>query len=111
MKDLEWTTYKSKQKAKLRKKRNKVGNSADSFSVSNSTNTGGTTSNLHKDDPTSENERNEENSDDNKIGFYEDPRLFSSLITLPTFVKTGEKVRVQYLVCFVMYILKQEHFK
>lgn len=103
MKDLEWTTYKSKQKAKLRKKRNKFLNSADSFSVSNSTNTGGTTSNLHKDDPNSENERNEENSDDNKIDYYDDPRLFSSLITLPTFVKNGEKVSVQFLVCFVIY--------
>lgn len=99
MKDLEWTTYKSKQKAKLRKKRNKLGISADSFSVSNSTNTGGTTSNLHKDDTNGNDiERSDENHGDNLANQTEnvdDPRLFSSLIQLPTFVKNGEKVKYQ----------------
>lgn len=95
MRDLEWTTYKSKQKAKQRKKKHKLGVSADSFSVSNSTNTGGTTSNLQKDEPNgNELDRSDENGEGNQSMSYEDdPRLFSSLITLPTFVKNGEKVR------------------
>lgn len=101
MRDLEWTTYKSKQKAKLRKQRNKLGISADSFSVSNSTNTGGTTSNLHKDDANgTELDRSDENNGDNSLAnqldSFEDSRMFSSLITLPTFVKNGEKVRRKY---------------
>lgn len=95
MRDLEWTTYKSKQKAKQRRKKNKLGVSADSFSVSNSTNTGGTTSNLQKDETNgNELDRSDENGEGNQSMSYEDdPRLFSSLITLPTFVKNGEKVR------------------
>lgn len=97
MRDLEWTTYKSKQKAKLRRKRNKLGISADSFSVSNSTNTG-TTSNLQKDERNGNDmDRSEENNGDNSLANqtdnFEDSRLFSSLITLPTFVKNGEKVK------------------
>lgn len=98
MRDLEWTTYKSKQKAKLRRKRNKLGISADSFSVSNSTNTGGTVSNLHKDDANGNDmDRSDENNGgDNNLASQtenvEDPHLFSSLIALPTFVKNGEKV-------------------
>lgn len=94
MRDLEWTTYKSKQKAKQRKKKYKLGVSADSFSVSNSTNTGGTTSNLQKDEPNgNELDRSDDNGESNQSTSYEDdPRLFSSLITLPTFVKNGEKV-------------------
>lgn len=99
MRDLEWTTYKSKQKAKLQRKRNKLGISADSFSVSNSTNTGGTTSNLHKDDTNGNDvERSDDNNGDNCLAHQtenvDDPRLFSSLITLPTFVKNGEKVKL-----------------
>ncbi|XP_055314632.1 uncharacterized protein LOC129575272 isoform X6 [Sitodiplosis mosellana] len=102
MRDLEWTTYKSKQKAKLRRKRNKLGISADSFSASNSTNTGGTTSNLHKDDANGNDiDRSDENDGDNNLANQteniDDPRLFSSLITLPTFVKNGEKVPVEVL--------------
>lgn len=96
MRDLEWTTYKSKQKAKaLRKQRNKLAVSADSFSASNSTNTG-TTSNLHKEDGNgTEMDRSDENNGDslaNQSESFEDSRMFSSLITLPTFVKNGEKV-------------------
>lgn len=94
MRDLEWTTYKSKQKAKLRKKKYQLGVSADSFSVSNSTNTGGTTSNLQKEESNGNGmDQNADNGDGNQSTSYEDdPRLFSSLITLPTFVKNGEKV-------------------
>lgn len=92
MRDLEWTTYKSKQKAKERRKRNKLGISADSFSVSNSTNTG-TTSNLQKDDSNgNEMDHDHDNNLAHQIDSFDDSRLFSSLITLPTFVKNGEKV-------------------
>lgn len=99
MRDLEWTSYKSKQKAKLRRKRNKLGISADSFSVSNSTNTGGTVSNLHKDDANGNDiDRSDETTGENNLASqtenFDDPHLFSSLITLPTFVKNGEKVRI-----------------
>lgn len=97
MRDLEWTTYKSKQKAKERRKRHKLGVSADSFSASNSTNTG-TTSNLQKDYANGNDmehggdRRAVDDSFINRSDSFDDARLFSSLITLPTFVKNGEKV-------------------
>lgn len=103
MRDLEWTTYKSKQKAKQRKKKYKLGVSADSFSVSNSTNTGGTTSNLQKDESNgNEMDCSGDNDKSEAMSHDTDPRLFSSLITLPTFVNNGEKVRLfngQTVVC------------
>lgn len=97
MRDLEWTTYKSKQKAKQRIKKNKLAISAESFSASNSTNTGGTTSNLHKDETNGYDvDRSDENGEcslaNQSVNYEDDPRLFSSLITFPTFVKNGEKV-------------------
>lgn len=87
MRDLEWTTHRAKLKAKERKNKNRLGISADSFSVSNSTNTGGTASNLNN---------VPFNIDDmfNKVDPASNPRLFSSLITLPTFMRNGEKVNV-----------------
>lgn len=85
MRDLEWTTHRAKLRAKERKK-NKLGISAESFSVSNSTNTGGTASNLHQ-QPFNIGEH-----DFNKTDPTLNPRLFSSLITLPTFIRNGEKV-------------------
>lgn len=85
MRDLEWTTHKAKLRAKSRKQ-NKLGVSAESFSVSNSTNTGGTASNLHQ-QPLLENDLGLGNIDPTL-----NPRLFSSLITLPTFMRNGEKV-------------------
>lgn len=97
MRDLEWTTYKSKQKAKEHRKRNKLAVSADSFSASNSTNTG-TTSNLQKDEANGNDigrgafNRAHDDSYLNHPESFDDTRLFSSLITLPTFVKNGEKV-------------------
>lgn len=106
MRDLEWTTYKSKQKAKERRKRNKLGISADSFSVSNSTNTG-TTSNLQKDDANGNeferagDHRAHDDSFINRSDSFDDSRLFSSLIMLPTFVNNGEKVRI-FSVSFVL---------
>lgn len=98
MRDLEWTTYKSKQKAKLRRKRNQLAISAESFSVSNSSNTGGTSSNLHKDESNGNGFDHSDPNGDNSISNHSknserNPRLFSSLIALPTFVKNGEKVR------------------
>lgn len=91
MRDLEWTTHRAKLKAKERKNKNRLGVSADSFSVSNSTNTGGTASNLNN---------APFNIDDmfNKIEPSSNPRLFSSLITLPTFMRNGEKV-IQFFIC------------
>lgn len=84
MKDLEWT----KQRAKLkRRKKRGTAISADSFSVSNSTNTAGTIGNLPNTIP-----EIKELDVDNMTP--DDPRLFSSLITLPTYVRNGEKVRV-----------------
>lgn len=82
MRDLEWTTHRAKQKRKNRAK-NKNGTSYDSFSI--------TTNNTAP-------IQVEENGD---LGWNErlaeavaedDPHLFSSLINLPTFVKSGEKV-------------------
>jgi MFS family permease len=91
MRDLEWTTH----RAKLKRKNQKLGRSAESFSVSNSTNTNGRGS---------ISAANQVNGEDDVFGNHpeggqgmldpEDPRLFSSLITLPTYVKNGEKVSV-----------------
>lgn len=85
MRDLEWTTHRAKLRAKERKK-SKLGVSAESFSASNSTNTG-TGSNLQQ-QPFS--------IGDNELGHGNaesfNPRPFSSLITLPTFIRNGEKV-------------------
>lgn len=86
MRDLEWTTHRAKQKRKNRQK-TKNGTSYDSFSITNSTNTG-----ANQGDGT---------SNENATGFAaslveamaeDDPHLFSSLINLPTFAKDGEKV-------------------
>lgn len=83
MRDLEWTTHRAKQKRRNRVK-NKTGTSYDSFSITASNNTAP--------NPTEE---------DGAVGWNErlaeavaedDPHLFSSLINLPTFVKSGEKV-------------------
>lgn len=109
MRDLEWTTYKSKQKAKLRRKRHRLGISAESFSVSNSTNTAGTTSNTQNnhDSNGGDGDENGESSLTNRSDeIRPDPRLFSSLITLPTFVKNGEKVhtREETLILIAMLI-------
>lgn len=80
MRDLEWT----RRRAKLKRKKKRNGTSAESFSVSNSTNTG-TNGNLHVDHVDIENIS------------ADDPRLFSSLITLPTYLRNGEKVPVEVL--------------
>lgn len=81
MKDLEWTSYRAKQKRKNRKKR---GTSFDSFSITTSTNNG--TNSI---------------AGENGVGVEfniveaiaeDDPHLFSSLINLPTFAEKGETV-------------------
>lgn len=87
MRDLEWTTHRAKQKRKHRKNKAGNGTSFDSFSITNSTNTGAAVQ-----------------GDVNDHGAVfdpcllegiakDDPHLFSSLINLPTFIENGEKVR------------------
>ncbi|XP_055601952.1 uncharacterized protein LOC129750864 [Uranotaenia lowii] len=94
MRDLEWTTYKSKQKRKQLQQKE-----ADSYSVSNSTNTAGTASNLNATDATLAANGGATSNGKEQLAPGEeiDPRLFSSLITLPTFIKNGEKVPVEVL--------------
>ncbi|XP_046815668.1 uncharacterized protein LOC124422804 [Vespa crabro] len=102
MRDLEWTTTITKAKTEERrknreKKRSRMqSSSADSFSASSSANT--TTQTPHGDTKRSfasanamiiENLRLQEEGDDDK--------LFSSLVSLPTFVKNGEKVPLEVL--------------
>lgn len=89
MRDLPWTSEQQKNAAKERKrnrtlKRKNKGSSADSFSVSNSTNTASVLQ------PILENKEMEidENAQD---------RLCSSLVNLPTFVRNGEKVPIEVL--------------
>ncbi|XP_065095823.1 uncharacterized protein LOC135717608 isoform X2 [Ochlerotatus camptorhynchus] len=100
MRDLEWTTHKSKLKRKQKE--------ADSYSVSNSTNTAGTTSNLNAVDVTSggggvgglggvPSEAAQQGAKGEQSNNPDDPRLFSSLITLPTFIKNEEKVPYEVL--------------
>ncbi|KAG4077718.1 hypothetical protein HA402_004177 [Bradysia odoriphaga] len=90
MRDLEWTTHRAKLRAKERKK-SKLGVSAESFSASNSTNTGGTSSNMQQPFNIGENDLGVGNED----GYHARP--FSSLITLPTFIRNGEKVPMEVL--------------
>ncbi|XP_066592508.1 monocarboxylate transporter 9-like [Prorops nasuta] len=101
MRDLEWTTTRARAKTQERKKirekkRTKMqSSSADSFSVSSSANTNTQTPHSadHKRNFASanamviENLREEEGQD----------KLFSSLVSLPTFVKNGEKVPLEVL--------------
>ncbi|XP_055634736.1 uncharacterized protein LOC129774801 [Toxorhynchites rutilus septentrionalis] len=96
MRDLEWTTHKSKLKRKQKE--------ADSYSVSNSTNTAGTTSNLNATDANYGAANGFGGLAGSKLqganGEAIDPddhRLFSSLITFPTFIKNGEKVPFEVL--------------
>ena len=85
MRDLEWTTIRARAKTEERrknreKKRTRVqSSSADSFSASSSLNTLTIMENL----------RLQEEEDREK--------LFSSLVSLPTFVKNGEKVPLEVL--------------
>lgn len=88
MRDLEWTTHKAKQQAK-QKQHKKLILSSESFSISNSTNTAGTASNSHQQGISA--------TDEIKSNIYNDTRLFSSLVTLPTFLKNGEKVSPEVL--------------
>lgn len=102
MRDLEWTTHKSKLKRKQQKE-------ADSYSVSNSTNTAGTASNLNATDATSGGavggataggggpQQMVQGVQEAALLDPDDPRLFSSLITFPTFIKNGEKVPYEVL--------------
>jgi MCP family monocarboxylic acid transporter-like MFS transporter 9 len=89
MRDLEWTTHRAKQKRKRQRKAKENGNSSfDSFSITTSTNTNGPSAN-------GLDGANENGIDAHMLETVaeDDPHLFSSLITLPTFAKNGEKVR------------------
>ncbi|KAI4480781.1 hypothetical protein M0804_009878 [Polistes exclamans] len=105
MRDPEWTTTRAKAKTEERrknreKKRSRMqSSSADSFSASSSANT--TTQTPHGETKRSfasanamiiENFRSQEEEGDNN-----DDKLFSSLVSLPTFVKNGEKVPLETL--------------
>lgn len=88
MRDLPWTTTQKKLKAKQRKetrrRQRSKASSADTFSVSNSTNTASALQPIVE----------AQHEDDVK----EDPnRLCSSLVNLPTYVKNGEKVPVEVI--------------
>lgn len=89
MRDLPWTSEKQKSLAKERKrnrtlKRKNKGSSADSFSVSNSTNTASVLQ------PIMESQKEDETEE-------LPDRLCSSLVNLPTYLKNGEKVPVEVL--------------
>lgn len=91
MRDLPWTSTKNKIAAEERKrirhnKRNKKnGSSAETFSVSNSTNTASAVQ------PAADNTISEDPKQ------LTDDRLFSSVVNLPTYVRNGEKVPVEVL--------------
>ncbi|XP_053658725.1 uncharacterized protein LOC128707793 [Anopheles marshallii] len=100
MRDLEWTTHKSKQKRRKQQQQQ-----ADS--VSNSTNTaGGNTSVLMGNGgiidgvPIGGGNGGLVDATNDHIYDLDDPRLFSSLITLPTFLQNGsgqEKITLEVL--------------
>lgn len=87
MRDLEWTTHRAKQKRRKRLK-TRNGTSYDSFSITNSTNTGA----VGVDGGSSENGATGLDTSLVAAMAEDDPHLFSSLINLPTFAKNGEKV-------------------
>ncbi|KAK5640854.1 hypothetical protein RI129_009401 [Pyrocoelia pectoralis] len=93
MRDLPWTSYKKKSAARERNRkrsirRKKNDSSADTFSVSNSTNTASALQ------PIIESNENGETDEDNET---EQDRMSSSLVNLPTFVRNGEKVPMEVL--------------
>ncbi|XP_022916238.1 monocarboxylate transporter 12-like [Onthophagus taurus] len=92
MRDLPWTpsSLKSKERKKnkiLKKKKSQ--SSADTFSVSNSTNTASVLQ------PILEANENPHHEDEDELHGHD--RLSSSLVNLPTYVKNGEKVPVEVL--------------
>lgn len=93
MRDLPWTSQKRRIEEKKRRgdrKRRRNGSSADTFSVSNSTNTASAlqANAAAATTDTTNNEDIEQPTED---------RLFSSLVNLPTFVRNGEKVPMEVL--------------
>ncbi|KAK4874831.1 hypothetical protein RN001_014191 [Aquatica leii] len=91
MRDLPWTPYKKKSAAKERKRkrslrRRKTDSSADTFSISNSTNTASALQPIIE---------NAEQEDDERES--EQDRMSSSLVNLPTYVRNGEKVPIEVL--------------
>lgn len=92
MRDLPWTTTQKKLKAKERKetrrRQRSKGSSADTFSVSNSTNTASALQPIAENLNEAESHGKEEVNQD---------RLCSSLVNLPTYVKNGEKVPIEVI--------------
>ncbi|XP_031355587.1 uncharacterized protein LOC116179864 [Photinus pyralis] len=93
MRDLPWTSYKNKSAARERKRKRSIrrkrnDSSADTFSVSNSTNTASALQ------PIVESNENGETDEDKQT---EQDRMSSSLVNLPTFVRNGEKVPIEVL--------------
>lgn len=89
MRDLPWTSRKLKILAKERKrsrnlKRKNKGSSADSFSVSNSTNTASVLQPILE-------------AQEDDIEASSKDRLSASLVNLPTYVRNGEKVPIEVL--------------
>ncbi|XP_072766667.1 monocarboxylate transporter 9 [Anoplolepis gracilipes] len=103
MRDLEWTTTRAKAKTQERrknreKKRSKMQSSnADSFSATSSANT--TTQTPHGDSKRGFASANAMIIENLRLqdGDEESEKLFSSLVSLPTFVKNREKVPVEVL--------------
>ncbi|KAG7189710.1 hypothetical protein KM043_017378 [Ampulex compressa] len=102
MRDLEWTTTRARAKTEERrknreKKRSRMqSSSADSFSASSSANT--TTQTPHGDPKRSFGSANAMIIENLRLQEEEDgEKLFSSLVSLPTFVKNGEKVPLEVL--------------
>lgn len=90
MRDLPWTSSQQKMRAKerkrIRRKQRSKASSADTFSISNSTNTASVLQ------PIIETNESEVNKDDTNSD-----RLCTSLVNLPTYVKNGEKVPIEVL--------------
>lgn len=101
MRDLEWTTVRAKAKTEERrknreKKRSKIQNSsADSFSASSSANTN--TQTPHGDPKRAFASANAMIIENLRVHDEDGGKLFSSLVSLPTFVKNGEKVPLEVL--------------
>ena len=101
MRDLEWTTVRAKAKTEERrknreKKRSRIQNSsADSFSASSSANTASQTP--HGDPKRGSASTNPMIIENLRVQEEDGGKLFSSLVSLPTFLKNGERVPLEVL--------------
>lgn len=104
MRDLEWTTIRAKAKCQERKRNRErkrtsriQSSSGDSFSASSSANTTAQTphgigNNLQTSNPVVDSKRSHEDQGSHQTG-----KNFSSLLTLPTFLKNGDQVPIEVL--------------